>query len=51
VAYTLRATTGAPGFVVSWASLATTAIIVPLLAMAVAAIFTPSRLPLVRRSA
>jgi putative ABC transport system permease protein len=51
VAYTLRATTGAPGFVVPWANLATTAIIVPLLAMAVAAIFTPSRLPLVRRAA
>ena len=37
VAYTLRSTTGAPGFVVPWANLAATAIVVPLLAMAVAA--------------
>ncbi len=51
VAYTLRATTGAPGFVVPWANLGATAIVVPLLAMAVAAVFTPSRLPLVRRAA
>ena len=51
VAYTLRATTGAPGFVVPWANLAATAIVVPLLAMGVAATFTPSRLPLVRRAA
>ena len=51
VAYTLRATTGAPGFVVPWANLAATAIVVPLLATGVAAVFTPSRLPLVRRAA
>jgi putative ABC transport system permease protein len=51
VAYTLRSTTGAPGFVVPWANLAATAIVVPLLATAVAALFTPSRLPLVRRAA
>jgi putative ABC transport system permease protein len=50
VAYTLRSTTGAPGFVVPWANLAATAVVVPLLAMAVAALFTPSRLPLVRRA-
>ncbi len=51
VAYTLPATTGAPGFVVPWANLGATAIIIPLLASAVAAISTPSRLPLVRRAA
>jgi putative ABC transport system permease protein len=51
VAYTLRATTGAPGFIVPWANLGATAIIVPLLATLIAATFTPSRLPLVRRAA
>jgi putative ABC transport system permease protein len=51
VAYTVRSTSGAPGFVVPWTNLALTALAVPALAMAVAAVFTPSRLPLVRRSA
>jgi putative ABC transport system permease protein len=51
VAYTVRSTSGAPGFVVPWANLALTALAVPALAMAVAAVFTPSRLPLVRRTA
>ena len=51
VAYTVRSTSGAPGFVVPWANLALTALAVPALAMAVAAVFTPSRLPLVRRAA
>src|SRR4051812_10859036 len=51
VAYTVRSTSGAPGFVVPWANLALTALAVPVLAMVVAAVFTPSRLPLVRRSA
>ena len=50
VAFTVRATTGSPDFVVPWANLAVTAIAVPLLAMAIAAAFTPSRLPLVRRA-
>ncbi len=51
VAYTVRSTSGAPGFVVPWANLALTALAVPALAMAVAAVFSPSRLPLVRRAA
>ena len=51
VAYTVRSTSGAPGFVVPWANLALTALAVPALAMAVAAVFTPSRLPLVQPSA
>jgi putative ABC transport system permease protein len=42
---------GAPGFVIPWANLLLTALAVPALAMAVAALFTPSRLPLVRRAA
>ena len=50
VAFTVRATTGSPDFVVPWTNLALTAIAVPLLAMAIAAAFTPSRLPLVRRA-
>ena len=50
VAYTARATTGAPGFVVPWANLAVTILVVPLLAMLVAALFVPSRLPLMRRA-
>ena len=49
VAYTARAATGSPDFVVPWANLAVTGIAVPLLAMLVAAAFTPSRLPMVRR--
>ena len=50
VAYAARTTTGSPEFVVPWTNLAITAIAVPLLAVAVAALFTPSRLPLVRRA-
>jgi putative ABC transport system permease protein len=49
VAYTARTTTGSPEFVVPWANLAVTGVAVPLLAMLVAAAFTPSRLPMVRR--
>ncbi len=49
VAFTARATTGSPDFVVPWANLAVTGIAVPLLAMLVAAVFTPGRLPMVRR--
>ena len=49
VAYTARATTGSPEFVVPWGNLAITALAVPALAVLVAALFTPSRLPLVRR--
>ena len=49
VAFTARSTTGSPEFVVPWANLAVTGIAVPLLAMLVAAAFTPSRLPMVRR--
>jgi len=47
---TARATTGSPDFVVPWANLAVTGLAVPLLGVLVAALFTPSRLPLVRRS-
>jgi putative ABC transport system permease protein len=50
VAYAARATTGSPDFVVPWVNLGITAIAVPLLAVLVAALFTPSRLPLVRRA-
>ena len=50
VAFTARATTGSPEFVVPWANLAVTGLAVPLLAVTVAALFTPSRLPLVRRA-
>ena len=49
VAYAARTTTGSPDFVIPWLNLAITAIVVPLLAVLVAALFTPSRLPLVRR--
>ena len=49
VAFTARATTGSPEFVIPWANLAVTALVVPALAVLVAALFTPSRLPLVRR--
>ena len=51
--YTLpapRTTTGSPDFVIPWVNLAITAVVVPLLAVLVAAVFTPSRLPLVRRA-
>jgi putative ABC transport system permease protein len=50
VAFTARATTGSPQFVVPWLNLAVTGIVVPLLAVLVATAFTPSRLPLVRRA-
>ena len=50
VAYAARTTTGSPDFVIPWTNLAITAIAVPLLAVLVAALFTPSRLPLVRRA-
>jgi putative ABC transport system permease protein len=50
VAYTSRATTGSPDFVVPWMNLAVTGLAVPLLAVVVATVFTPSRLPLVRRA-
>jgi len=50
VAYTARATTGSPDFVVPWLNLAVTGLVVPLLAVLVATVFTPSRLPLVRRA-
>ena len=50
VAYAARTTTGSPDFVVPWINLAITAVAVPLLAVLVAALFTPSRLPLVRRA-
>jgi putative ABC transport system permease protein len=51
VSYTLRATIGAPGFVVPWRNLLVVGVVVPLVAMLIAAVFTPSRLPLtVRRS-
>jgi putative ABC transport system permease protein len=49
VAYTARATTGAPEFAIPWGNLAVTALVVPLLAVLVATVFTPSRLPLMRR--
>lgn len=50
VAFTARATTGSPEFVVPWANLAATAIGIPLLAALVAALCTRSRLPMVRRA-
>ena len=50
VAYTARATTGAPELVVPWANLAVTIVVVPLLAMLVAGLLMPSRLPLMRRA-
>ena len=48
-AWVARATTGSPRFVIPWDSVALTAIAVPLFAALVAAVVTPSRLPLVRR--
>lgn len=50
IAFTARATTGSPDFVVPWANLAATGIGVPLLAAAVAALCTRGKLPLVRRA-
>ena len=49
VSYTLRATIGAPSFVVPWPNLLTVGIVVPVVAVLIAAIFTPSRLPLTIR--
>lgn len=43
-------TTGAPEYAVPWGNLALTGLAVPTLAVVVAALFTPSRLPLVRRA-
>ena len=51
VAVVSQPTTGAPDLVVPWANLAVTGLAVPLVAVAVAAAVTPSRLPLVRRLA
>ncbi len=50
IAYTARATTGSPDFVVPWANLAATGIGVPLLAGLVAAACTRGRVTLVRRA-
>ena len=50
VAFTARATTGSPQFVVPWANVLITGVAVPILAVLVAALFTPSRLPLARRA-
>jgi hypothetical protein len=47
---TARTTTGSPDFVIPWANLLVTRIAVPLLAVLVATLFTPGRLPLVRRA-
>lgn len=49
VAYTLRSTVGADTWIVPWSHLLIVGIAVPAVAVAVAAIFTPSRLPLVAR--
>ena len=49
VAFAARATTGSPEFVVPWTNLLLTAFAVPLAAVLVAALATPSRLPLSRR--
>lgn len=40
---------GSPEFIVPWTSVALIGLAVPLLAMAIAVIFTPSRLPMIRR--
>ncbi len=50
IAFTARATTGSPDFVVPWANIAATGIGVPLLAALVAALSTRGRLALVRRA-
>ena len=50
IAFTARATTGSPEFVVPWANLAATGVGVPLLAALVAALCTRRTLPLVRRA-
>jgi putative ABC transport system permease protein len=51
VAVISQATTGAPELVVPWSSLLVTGVVVPLVAVLVAAAVTPGRLPLVRRLA
>lgn len=48
-AYAARSTFGAPEFTIPWSSLGATLVLVPLLAMVVAALCTPSRFPLQRR--
>jgi putative ABC transport system permease protein len=50
IAFTGRATTGSPEFVVPWLNVLVTGVAVPLLAVLVAALLTPSRLPLARRA-
>jgi len=50
VAFTARATTGSPDFVVPWWNLAATGVGAPLVAALVAAACTRGRLPLVRRA-
>jgi putative ABC transport system permease protein len=50
IAYTARATTGSPDFVVPWANLAATGIGVPLLAALVAGACTRGKVTLVRRA-
>ena len=49
VAFALRSTFGAPGFEVPWQNLIGVGVAVPVVAALVAAAFTPSRLPLMRR--
>jgi putative ABC transport system permease protein len=50
ISYSLRATFGAPEFVVPWMNVFTVGLVVPAFAVLVAALFTPSRLPLIRRA-
>ncbi|HEY9410601.1 MAG TPA: ABC transporter permease [Jiangellaceae bacterium] len=50
-AFLLWPAVGAPQFIVPWGNLLLTGLAVPALAVAVAVIFTPSRLPVVRRLA
>jgi putative ABC transport system permease protein len=50
VAFTARATTGSPDFVVPWWNLAAAGVGAPLVAALVAAACTRGRLPLVRRA-
>lgn len=48
-AYLVWPAIGAPDFIWAWDSLVLTGLVVPLLAVLVAVIFTPSRLPMIRR--
>jgi putative ABC transport system permease protein len=48
--YLLWPAIGAPGFTVPWQTLGLIAVAVPLLAVLVAIVFTPSRLPVIRRA-